>query len=72
MISAVRIGAAPIIHAGLCESLGDNINGPTRAGAVDFVNELRDPEIFEDASGVWMVYAGGREAAPWLARLEGD
>lgn len=29
MIGAHRIGDAPIIHAGLCDSLGDNINGPS-------------------------------------------
>lgn len=29
MIRAVRIGDAPIIHPGLCSSLGRNINGPS-------------------------------------------
>lgn len=29
MIRAVRIGDNPIIHQGLCPSLGDNINGPS-------------------------------------------
>ena len=28
-ISATRIGDGPIIHQGMCESLGDNINGPS-------------------------------------------
>ena len=29
MIELVRISNAPIIHQGMCESLGDNINGPS-------------------------------------------
>ncbi|MEM1300050.1 MAG: hypothetical protein AAGH68_12315 [Pseudomonadota bacterium] len=29
MIEARRIGDSPIIHQGMCESLGDNINGPS-------------------------------------------
>ena len=29
MIHATRIGAEPLIHQGLCDSLGDNINGPS-------------------------------------------
>ncbi len=67
---ATRIGTVPIIHAGLCESLGDNINGPSLVGAVDFVNELRDLENFEDGSGIWPIYAGGGEAALGLATLD--
>lgn len=29
MVSATRIGSGPIIHAGMCPRLGDNINGPS-------------------------------------------
>ena len=44
---------------------------PSEAGAVDYAHQLRDPEIFEADGQVWLVYAGGGEAALGLARLEG-
>ena len=43
----------------------------SRIGAVGLANQLRDPEIFEVDGQVWMIYAGGGEAALGLARLDG-
>lgn len=36
MIKAHRIGDTPIIHSGLCDSLGDNINGPSLIARPDW------------------------------------
>lgn len=44
---------------------------PSVVGAVGFANELRDPALFEDEAGLWLIYAGGGEAALGLARVEG-
>lgn len=44
---------------------------PSQAGATDFAHELRDPAIFEDETGTWLIYAGGGETALGLARLSG-
>lgn len=44
---------------------------PSRAGAVDFANQLRDPALFVEGDDRWLVYAGGGEAALGLARLTG-
>lgn len=46
-------------------------NRPSVAGAVDFANELRDPDLTEDGEDIWLVYSGGGEAALGLARLTG-
>lgn len=44
---------------------------PSRVGAVDFANQLRDPALFVEGETVWLVYAGGGEAALGLARVFG-
>ncbi|MEM6664486.1 MAG: hypothetical protein AAF666_20170, partial [Pseudomonadota bacterium] len=44
---------------------------PSAIGATGFSNALRDPVIFADEGAVWMIYAGGGEAALGLARIEG-
>ena len=42
----------------------------SRIGAVGFSNQLRDPEVFEAEGQVWIIYAGGGEAALGLARID--
>ena len=44
---------------------------PSEAGAVDYAHQLRDPELIEADGDLWLVYAGGGEAALGLARLSG-
>ena len=43
----------------------------SRVGAVGLSHQLRDPEIFVADGQLWMIYAGGGEAALGLARIEG-
>jgi hypothetical protein len=44
---------------------------PSRIGATDLANQLRDPALFVEGDQVWLVYAGGGEAVLGLARLTG-
>lgn len=44
---------------------------PSTAGAVDFANELRDPDVFTFEGATYMIYAGGGEAALGVAKLTG-
>lgn len=44
---------------------------PSLIGAVDFANELRDPDIFGFEGRTYMVYAGGGESALGLAEITG-
>ena len=44
---------------------------PSIIGATALAHELRDPFIFEDNGAIYMIYAGGGEAALGLARLTG-
>ncbi len=50
MIRATRIGDGPIIHQGLCDSLGDNINGPSLVARPDWA-PMRD-----DLPGRFLLY----------------
>ncbi len=42
-----------------------------KIGATGFVNALRDPYLFEDEGKVYLIYAGGGEAALGLAEITG-
>ncbi|MEQ9491694.1 MAG: hypothetical protein RIM72_22160 [Alphaproteobacteria bacterium] len=44
---------------------------PGKIGATGFVNALRDPFLFEDDGKVYLIYAGGGEAALGLAEVTG-
>ncbi|MEM7191036.1 MAG: hypothetical protein AAF439_15600 [Pseudomonadota bacterium] len=44
---------------------------PSLIGATDFTHALRDPVLFRDEGRIWMIYAGGGEAALGLARIDG-
>lgn len=44
---------------------------PSKIGATSFVNALRDPFLFEEDGRVYMIYAGGGEAALGLAEVTG-
>ncbi len=44
---------------------------PSQPGLVGFSNALRDPAVFEEDGRVYLVYAGGGEAALGLAEIRG-
>lgn len=73
MPRAIRIGGGPILHAGLCPSLGDNLNGATLVKAppalaapapwlLYFAHHKGDHirlALAERAEGPWRIHAGG-------------
>ena len=52
------------------EGAGEPVT-PSMPGATGFANQLRDPALYEENGALWLVYAGGGEAALGLARIEG-